>query len=325
MTRTDLRQTAALICVGAGAFLLTLVPLLRVYVYAQVIRTPLEQSSVVRMYARTATFFDPATMRLRNRPVVLTRVLTGDAKAGNADRAVWTEYSSLTTLEGARIDYAERRVAFDRRTGAIVNCCGEYVDDDTTVHQSGLAFRWPFGAEKRAYEYFDPELRRAVPIAYDGTEKVAGVLTYRYKQQTPPAELERLATPIPAKVLGLPGKRSYQVSRWGRTTRTIWVEPVSGVPVKAEEDIRQSFRTPDGVDRLVALRADLRTPEEDVAVSVGEASAFSSWSTWIRVALPIAGGIAGLGLIGAGIWLRRRSAPAKDQQEVPRHDLANSG
>ncbi|WP_157530379.1 DUF3068 domain-containing protein [Microtetraspora niveoalba] len=318
------RRALALVLVGAGGFLLTLVPLLRGYVYDQVVRAPLDRSSVTRMYAKSATFFDPATQRTRTGPIVLTRTVTGDAKAGDDDRAVWIEFSSLTTLEGDRIGYHERRVAFDRRTGAIVNCCGEYVDGDTSARQAGLAFRWPLGAQERDYEFYDVEARRALPVTFDGTQTLNGTLTYRYTQRTPPVKIEDVAAPLPGRLLGLPGRRDVPVTRWARTERTIWVEPVSGVPVKTEERLRHTFRTADGVDRLVALRADLLTPAEELAGNLAEAGAYSSWTMWIRTVLPIAGVALGAALAGAGILLLRRSAPAQDEEQVPGHHLADA-
>ncbi|MFF3664435.1 DUF3068 domain-containing protein [Microtetraspora malaysiensis] len=317
------RRALALVLVGAGGFLLALVPLLRGYVYDQVVRAPLERSSVARLYAKSATFFDPATQRRRAGPIVLTRTVTGDAKAGDDDHAVWIEFASLTTLEGDRIGYHERRVGFDRRTGAIADCCGAYVDGDTSARQSGLAFRWPLGAQERDYEYYDVESRRALPIAFSGAETLNGTLTYRYTQRTLPVKIEDVATPLPGRLLGLPGTRSAPVTRWARTERTIWVEPVSGVPVKTEERVRHTFRTADGVDRLVALQADLRTPAEDLAANLAEAEAFASWTRWIRVVLPIAGVALGAVLVGAGLLLRR-SALAEHEEQVPGHDLADA-
>jgi hypothetical protein len=328
--RASLRRAVALALVGAGAFLLTLVPLLHGYVYDKVIRVPLEHSSVSHLYTGAATYFDTAAMRARTGPVVLTRALNGDPGAGDDERAVWLESSSLDTADGDRIDYHERRVAFDRRTGAIVNCCGEYVDDDPEARQAGLAFRWPFGAQKRDYEYFDPQVKRTLPMVFDGQETVEGVTAYRYRQRVPATKIEDVAIRIPGKTLGLPGDRSFTVTRWARTERTVWVEPVSGVPVKFEEKRRETFRTADGVERLVVLAADLRTPGNEIAVNEAEAAAYAAWSRWLRTILPIGAAGAGVLLIAVGIWAsrarrrpRRGSAPAQDEQQVPRRDLAN--
>ncbi|GAA4570542.1 DUF3068 domain-containing protein [Planotetraspora kaengkrachanensis] len=326
--RASLRRAAALALAGAGAFLLTLVPLLRGFVHDRVIRVPLDHSSTSRLSAASATYFDTAAMRTRTGPVVLTRALNGDAGAGDDEHAVWLESSSLDTEDGDRIDYHERKVAFDRRTGAIVNCCGEYVDDDPTARQSGLAFRWPFGARKQDYAYFDTQVKRTLPMAYDGEESVDGVTTYRYRQHVPATKVEDVAIRIPGKTLGLAGNRTFTVTRWAQTERTVWVEPVSGVPVKSEERRRETFRTADGVERLTVLSADLRTPANEIALNEAEAQAYATWSRWLRTILPIGAAGSGVLLIGAGLWASRRrprprSAPAQDEQQVPRGDLAN--
>jgi hypothetical protein len=321
----DLRRALALTLAGLGAFLLAFSPLMRGYVAPRLLKAQADRSTVSRMYAKSATFYDTSTSQVRTGPVVLTRALTSDATAGTGERAVWIQFSSLTTLEGDRIAYHELRLAFDRRTGAILDCCGAYVDDDSAVKARGLVFRWPFGAARRAYEFFDALTRRTLPIAYEGTEQVAGVTAYRYKQHVPAVRVDGTEVPVPGKVLGLRPDHAYQVTRWSEEDRTVWVEPVSGVIVKTEENLRQTFRTADGVERLVALAADLRTPDEEVAVNLAEAAGYDRWITTTRFVLPAGSGAAGLAaLVAAGLLLRRRaSPPAQDEQQVPRRELAD--
>src|SRR5690606_11333701 len=123
------RANLALVLAAAGAFLLTLIPLMRLYVSAQVFRAPLEQQSMTRSVAESATYLAPATMRIRTGTLVQTRWLLGVVLAGDEQRAVWGESLSLETEDGLRLDYHERRTGFDRRTGVTVNCCGAYVDE----------------------------------------------------------------------------------------------------------------------------------------------------------------------------------------------------
>ncbi|MFF5209421.1 DUF3068 domain-containing protein [Streptosporangium sp. NPDC000396] len=281
---------------GTGAFLVTLAALLRFYVYDSALVLPLEQNRAYRMVALDADYFDTATLMSHTRvPLVSTTAVLGDAGAGSAGTAVWVEFTSLTTASGERIDYHERRTAFDRRTGMTVSCCGEYVDEDSKARQTGLAFRLPFRAEPRSYPMYDTVLRVAVPLRYEQQEQVEGVRTYRYTYTAGPIKIEDIPGQFPGRVLGLPEWRAIGVSRYAQVTRTIWVEPESGLMVKMRERHRQGLRTPDGIERRVSLRADLAMSPEDVRARVADARAFTRWVFVVRDLLP--GVLLALGLV----------------------------
>ncbi|MEU5865051.1 DUF3068 domain-containing protein [Nonomuraea sp. NPDC047529] len=319
------RRSLAPVLAGVGAFLLTLIPLTRLYVYDQVLKAPLEQQSMTRATAASATYVDPATMRQTTGDLVQTRWLIGDVLAGDDDRAVWGESVSLATRDGRRLDYHERRLAFDRRTGEIVNCCGEYLDEDVSVRQIGQAFRWPFNAERRDYPLFDLRLRRPVTAAFDGVERVRGVETYRYVQRTPRRLVPGETPPLPRHLLGLPGKGDVGLGRYAEIRRTYWVEPVSGLPVRTQEEVTETLVTADGRGRLTALDADLRTSESDVAASLATAAAYRRWILLLGTVAPIGGGLLGVGCVVAALWLsRRRSPAAQDEEQVPGDQLADA-
>jgi hypothetical protein len=254
---------------------------------------------------------------------------------------VWVEFSSLETQYGRRIDYHERRAAFDRRTGMTVSCCNEYIDNDTGVVQRGLAFRLPYNAAPREYPMFDPVLKRQIPLRYEAEDTVEGLPVYRYTYTVGPAQVEDLPDELPGRMLGLPGSRLVSVARYVRITRTLWVEPESGLPVRMREQRVDTLRTPDQVDRLISFQADMTTQPQDVDALVAEAGGVRRWATLVRDVLPVA--CLALALIPALVarWLRRRpkpggppgrpeisagdSAAAQDQQQVPGRDLAETG
>ncbi|MGP4098919.1 DUF3068 domain-containing protein [Nonomuraea sp. KM90] len=319
------RRNLALLLAGVGAFLLTLIPLTRLYVSAQVLKTPLEQQSMTRSVAESATYLDPATMRPAVGDLVQTRWLFGDVLAGDDDRAVWGESISVSTREDERLDYHERRLAFDRRTGAIINCCGEYLDEDASIKQSGLAFRWPFNAQRRDYTLFDLRLRQPVTAAFDGVERVRGVETYRYVQRTPRRLVPGETPPLPRALVGLPGKGDVGLARHAEIRRTYWVEPVSGQPVKTVDEVKETLVTADGRGRLTALDARFTTTEADVAAALNTASAYSRWILLLGTVAPIAGGVLGAACVVTALGLmRRRSPAAQDEQQVPGDQLADA-
>ncbi|WP_248963533.1 DUF3068 domain-containing protein [Sphaerisporangium perillae] len=334
MTRAQLVRTA---CYVAVAFLVTMAVLFRSYVYPNGLLLPLEQRRVYHLGAEAATYLDTATFRLRaGVPVTDTVSLYGDPTAGDGRTAVWVEFSSLETAYGQRIDYHERRTAFDRRTGLAVNCCGQYIDDDTAVRQTGLAFRLPYGAEPRGYPMFDPVLKREVTLRYEGEEEIEGLPVRRYSYTVGPAKVEDLPDQVPGRVLGMPAWRLVSVARYVRITKTLWVEPESGLPVKIREQRVDTLRTPDQVDRLVSFQADLVTDAGDVQAQAAEASGFRTWAILIRDVMPVAFLVLVLVPVAVAVRVRRRakardsaapadSAAAQDEQQVPGHDLADAG
>ncbi|NUP62209.1 MAG: DUF3068 domain-containing protein [Nonomuraea sp.] len=319
------RTTLALLLAGVGAFLLTLIPLTRLYVYGQVLKAPLDQQTMTRATAENATYVDPATMSPVTGDLVQTRWLIGDARAGDDARAVWAESVSLETRDGQRLDYHERRLAFDRRTGAIVNCCGEYLDEDVSIRQSGQAFRWPFNAERRDYPLFDLRLRRPVTAVFDGVEQVRGVETYRYVQRTPRLLVPGETPPMPRRLLGLTGDGDAGVGRYAEIRRTFWVEPVSGLPVRTLDEVTETLVTADGRGRLTALNAAFRTSQSDVAAALDTADAYRRWILLLGTVAPVGGGLLGAACVVAALWLTRRRSPApQDEEQVPGDQLADA-
>ncbi|WP_197093964.1 DUF3068 domain-containing protein [Nonomuraea sp. SBT364] len=319
------RATLALVLAGAGAFLLTLIPLMRWHVSARVFTAPLEQQSMTRSVAESATYLDPATMKAETGTLVRTRWLIGDVLTGDERRAVWTESVSLATRDERRLDYHERRLAFDRRTGVIVNCCGEYLDEDARIKQSGQAFRWPFQAPRRDYTLFDLRLRRAVRVSYDGVERVRGVETHRYVQRTPRQVVPGEQPPVPRRLLGLKGKGDVGVARYAEIRRTFWVEPVSGLPVKTTDRVTETLVTADGSGRLVALDGVFTTADGDVRAALDTAAFYRRWDLVAGTVTPVGGGLLGAGCVIAAIRLvRRRSPAAQDEEQVPGDELADA-
>jgi hypothetical protein len=329
MTRAQLLRTIPYVVV---AFLVTMAVLLRYYVYGNGLTLPLEQRRISHLTASAATYLDTATFQVRTGvPVTDTVSLYGDPTAGDERTAVWVEFSSMETSYGQRIDYHERRTAFDRRTGLAVACCDEYIDDDMGVRQTGLAFRLPYAAEPRGYPMFDPVLKRQVTLRYEREETVDGLPTYRYSYTVGPAKVEDLPGQVPGRVLGLPQWKLVDVARYVRITRTLWVEPESGLPVQVREQRVDTLRTPDQVDRLVSFQADLATEPGDVDAQVAEAAGFRRWAILIRDAFPVICLLLVIAPVAVALRMgvrRRRaggSAAAQDQQEVPGHDLAGAG
>ena len=106
---------------------------------------------------------------------------------------------------------------------------------------AGQTYKFPFRAERRDHTFFDRDLRKGLPIAFDGTEQINGTEAYRYVQQIPETDLVTPAASLTALAGALaPGATTGKVTY--SNTRTIWIEPVSGNFVKVREQQREDLR-----------------------------------------------------------------------------------
>lgn len=283
--RARLVRTALL---AASAFLVTLAALLRFHVYGQLAVFPPNQHLSFTLESPSATYFDTATYKVRRGvPVTQTVAFHGDPAAGDERTAVWTEFSSLETGDGRRVDYHERRSGFDRRTGMIRDCCDGYVDDGAEVRQSGLAFFPPPGAQPRTYPVFDTVLRRQVRLGFEGREEVAGLPVYRYSYTAGPVPAAEPPVELPGTVLGRKTDKPVTAVRYTWITRTLWMEPESGLPVRVREERTDTLRTGDGKNSLIAFTATLETRPDDVAALAARASGSRALMIAVRDVVPL--------------------------------------
>ncbi len=218
------------VLLGLGVFLLVSAAMTRFYVADRLLVTPIDQ------YAQTVapgpgTYFDAGALQERSADLVARRTLKGDVAASNKNTAVWDVSVVLETGDGTFVRATLDRVATDRKTAEAVNCCGESVDS-APVRHSGVSYKFPFSTQKREYAFWDPNARRSFPARYVSEEKVQGLTVYKFIQQIPGQELRRQE--VPASLVGETGA-SFQAPVWYENTRTVWVEPRTGVIVKGNE------------------------------------------------------------------------------------------
>ncbi|MEV4529076.1 DUF3068 domain-containing protein [Streptosporangium sp. NPDC049304] len=305
------RRLRGVLVLVAGAFLITLAALVHLYIYPSGLVLPAEQDRITKLTTESGSYFDAATLRThRGVPLETAVARYGDTVRSTPDVAVWTEFVSLATRDGQRIDYHERRVAFDRRTGQAVNCCENYVDENGNPAPRGLVFRWPFGAGPVAYQVYDPLVRRPVAARFEGIETLYGVRVNRYAQRLVNERLVQQAMELPGTVLGLGGRKTFPVNAYLDGARTFWVEPESGMVIGVRENLVKTLRTDDGGGRLVALAADMRTSTGDERWNAGEARQFLRWATLVNRVIPLSCAVLGVLLLVAGLRLQSRASAA---------------
>lgn len=302
-----MRRPLGLILIALGAFFLTLAPLVRFYVADKIVRAPLNRYQQTRLEAPNASYFDTASFKARKGvTLVAENTVRGDVRAnnGNDDIAVWdssTEISDKAT--GKQIEIQGYRIAFDRRTSELVNCCGVHVGGDTSVKMSGYGLLFPLAdVHKRDYPFFDMTTRRELPMRFEGEEQVQGIDTYRFVQQVPLTKSAKVDFKVPGGMLGL-GKSSkaQKVDRYFTATITEWVDPRTGVPVKHRQNIRSTIQTPDGRGSMTVAAADLVTVDKDQRKLADMADGYALKIAFARIWGPVLAVLVGLVLLGIGV------------------------
>jgi hypothetical protein len=237
---------------GLGVFLVVLAAMLRFFVADRSIETPIDQ------YTKTVapgqgTYLDTRSLSERRADLTATRIVKGDVRASSEDVGVWDVSVAIETGDGALVRASLDRVAFDRKTGESVDCCGAAVDGEPTPHQ-GVSYKFPFDTGKRDYQFWDVTSRKAYPARYVSQEQLQGLTVYKFLQQVPGQQLR--TTEVPGSLVG-EAAASFDAPVWYQNTRTVWVEPKTGVIVKGNEQTRTTLRDSRGQDRSVVLDADL--------------------------------------------------------------------
>ncbi|QXJ21929.1 DUF3068 domain-containing protein [Actinomadura graeca] len=302
-----MRRPVGLVLIALGAFFLSLAPLVRFYVADRVVVAPLNRYQLTRLEATNAAYFDAAALKLRN-GVSLTAVNTvrGDVRAneGNDDVAVWDSTTNIYDKSDPDkpIQIQGYRIAFDRRTAELVDCCGANVDGDDSVRMSGYGLLFPLAdVRKRDYPFFDMTTRQPAPMHFNGVEEVQGLTAYRFTQHVPLTRTAALDTRLPGRLLGLGAKGGdRKVDRYTEAYNTVWVDPRTGIPVKHRQNIRSTVRTPDGKGRMVVAQADLVTVPKDQRALVDMADGAALKIGMVRLYIPAAAVLGALMMLLVG-------------------------
>ncbi|MEV4481316.1 DUF3068 domain-containing protein [Micromonospora coxensis] len=247
--------------------------------------------------------------------------MTGDL-AGEA--VVWQAYGRVVrTDNGSDVSLYSAELALDRETAAAKAWDKQFLDtdgkasDNDSVTFEGQTYKFPFNADKKDYLYFDRDLRKALPIEFDGTEKVNGTDAYRYVQTIPETELNTPSGSLSALAGALAppattGKVTYS------NTRTIWIEPTSGNFVKVREQQKKTF-VPDQGSNVTLLDADFVYDDATIANSTKSAGETRDKLQLISRTLPIALAVLGALLLLVGLWLvvagRRATGDARHRAD----------
>ncbi len=311
---------AGLLCLVAAAVLLLVTP--------QIIRLPDQgnlPTAVLEAPGATVMQMGSGTPQAAQMDLRSTIRMRADGKTG--DGAVIWHASQETVVPGTAtpLSTMQGRIALDAHSGAGVQWSGECLADQPApcqpgnVRYSGQLYAFPFGTEKKTYRFFDMTVRAALPIAYTGTETVNGLRTYRFEQTVPaqqwnldPPLRDSFAATLPpeAKMMAIVASMRYQSSR------TVWVEPVTGSIVNYREHVQRDIVHPFGPP-IKVLDATFQYTEQTRAEIASEASDGIAVIRVLRSYLPIGLAVAGLVLLVVGLLLLRRSRASRREPSQP--------
>lgn len=311
-----MRRVTGFVLAGLGVLLIAAALSLPSWVASQFIKFPLGVNETAVLQARDASYFSAATAKPQT-GVTIQAVYTikGDPAKGSSSVAVWDQASSVTDLTNHRpIQQTTRTLAFDRRTGQLVDCCGANVNGDAAVRQTGLAgYVFPFGTQRRTYQVFDTTLNRTVPYVYTGTATVGGIVAYTFTQDTAATRFATQA--VPGAMLGVKTPL-VRAPLFDEQHIVYYVDPETGALLDVNEHQTVTLHNPaTGAQALVLYDADLIATPATVRQTVALDSSGRDEISLVETTLPLIVGIAGgVALIG-GLFLGFRG-------RKPRDDLA---
>ena len=273
-----MRRGVGIVLIGLGVFLVVLAALLRFTVVPAIAKAPLSPGEDTGGVTQTdqngvaAVLLDPATLTERTDvPLTATRFTRGDVPASQTSEALADDlaiYESFIRTEdntGTVVSASTIRVAFNRVTSELSNCCGANFDGQEIEFAGINPLKFPMFTQAQDYRYFDATLEEAVPIQYVGTEDLEGLSVYRFEQTIEARQIGTLE--VPGDLVGFP-LPSFVAPRYYANERTLWVEPTTGAIVKGEERQVQTLRGPDGTDKVTVIDAVVGTSASEVNAKV---------------------------------------------------------
>lgn len=304
-----MRRALGVVLVGLGLFGLVLTVLLPTVVVSRSKKTPLDLN-ITQKSSGPATLLDPATGKDRHVQLRATRIVRTDTAASDGTNTTVFETLCIVIVQGKTPDCVTKddprllsatsdRVTANRKTAESVHIpkYNEEINGKSTfngqpVRHVGLSYKWPIDAQKKTYQFFQPDLNKAFPAVYQGTDKIDGLTVYKYVSATGTQ---------PYKVGGL-FNGTYN------DTRTVWVEPQTGTIVDGQEHQVQKLS-----DGTVALDARLHFDPSAITYQSNFAKDKINKLRLVELWGPLATGILGVAaLVGAYFLLRRRSSGGTD-------------
>ncbi|HEY1622191.1 MAG TPA: DUF3068 domain-containing protein, partial [Streptosporangiaceae bacterium] len=310
-----MRRVIGLCLVGLGTFLIVMAVVLPTFIVSQVVKFPLNEFETATLVANNATYFNASTLSERS-PVTLqaTYTIKGDGPAGTSSTAVWNEFSYVYDITNhSSVQVQSRRMAFDRKTAQLVQCCGESVDGKPAVQTGVLGYVFPMGAKKQTYDLFDITLGKPVPFVYTGTTTVEGVHANVYTNNVPPTKIGTVS--VPGSLVNSTAS-SVTAPEYYSNHVTYDVDPQTGALIDVNEHEAQVLYNPTtNQPALTLINADLVMTPASVHKVIGLDTSGRNELTLLQLILPIVLGVVGVIALVVGFLMVRQ--PREDVEAGP--------
>jgi hypothetical protein len=301
-----MRRVLGVVLTGLGAFFLVVALLFRFYMPGQVIKFPLNEYTVSTLSGTNVSYFSSQTgAEVTGATVRAVSTTQGDVTAGSSSTAVWNDITGVfdithSSSPGSPISYATERLAFDRRTGLLVNCCGAEIGTKRPK-MSGQGFVWPIGTQQQTYHIFDTTLLKPEPVTFTGTGTVDGMNVDIFSEYIDNQKLGTVS--LPGSFVGI-NQPTVALPEYLSAVNTYYVDPGTGSPVKVVESQNDSLTNPStGGTALTLLRGTLTTTPKSIAAAVNTARSSDTEISWVQNIGPVIGILLGLVLLVLGIML----------------------
>ena len=330
-----MRRVYGSILLGLGLALFVLGLMSKSFLYERLATVPLDQKStsvsegknmsVLRLWSEDTGQKDAEGNpvieghydKLTDATVRSTREVIGipglAAKTGDSGQiAVWQTGVKSEAVGVGPLTYSQEIVTFNRVSGEATGSptdersAGDLEDPSKMekVKHEGLFFKFPFDVQQTTYPFWDGDLGKSVPIKFIKVEDLYGTPTYVFEQVIPQTDLG--TRDLPGGVFDTEGNVSAKVM-YGNT-RTLWVEPNTGVIIKGQEQVDKSLVSDKGT--IAATKGTIGYNEATVEENA------STWGTKGKLLGFVKGPmmplfvILGLVLAALGAFLVRKGEPA---------------
>jgi hypothetical protein len=317
------------LALALGLLLLVAAPVMRFWVtpvLAQSPEVPGGDGFLTHVSTGTiTTLFDLETAEstaIEPIPVTRTESTRGDAAAAQgaaasgANAAVTDTTDRTETQDGRLIAESEYRLAADRHTQALLDCCGAQVGGVTVpMAGSGSPLRLPWFAPETSYPYFDLTLLAPAEMSFIGPEDVAGLTAMKFQQAASPTPIGTVQAPgvlVGSPLPTVPLIRTHVVNR------TVWVDPTTGIIVRKVERIREALRDSTGKDIVTLLAMTTSSTPEQVDALVALAREEGRPVLWAHSYGPMLAVALGIMLLAVGlIGVMVRTRAARVEEDFP--------
>jgi len=310
-----MRRLVGTVASGLGMFLVVLALLLHFYTANAAVKFPLNTYTVSTLIGHDLSYFNTTKLtELSGVTMRATNTTVGDAAAGNTSRAVYNSFTYIYDETNRQtFQYSSSRMAFDRKTGLLLNCCGAAVGTDTHVHMSGLGPLFPLYTKAQNYEVFNTTLLKPVEARYSGKATIDGLQTYKFVISVPATKIGTQA--VPGSLIGSKAA-TVPLGEYFQGTTTDWIDPTTGVPVAVTESQHVGLRDSTGAEKLVVLDGTLSTTPSTVRSAVNTVNKDVNLLNVATIIVPLIAGIVGLILLVVGIIIFMQSRRSEAVEET---------